>query len=332
MDGLVFVVVLALAFAYVNGMHDAATTIATSVATRTLTPAIAVAMAAGFNLVGALLGDRVAQNVAEGIIDPGTGNTALAVLGSALVGATLWSLLTWRRGVPSSSSHALIGGLAGAGLVASVTVHWSGLVWLLVLPMVLVPLLALLSSLLLTVALMWLARNSSPSRSHRRFQQFQAISAAALALGHGLQDGQKALGAIMLALLATGQTGDNQVTWWMRLLVACALAAGTAAGGWRIVRTLGRRLCDLDAPRGFAAEAVAASLLYASAYGLGAPVSTTHTLTAAVVGAGVSRRVSAVRWRVAREIGFAWVLTPPGAGLLAAGCFLLLRVTGLAYP
>ncbi|MFV0457291.1 MAG: anion permease [Actinomycetales bacterium] len=324
MDLLVLVIALSMLFAYINGMHDAATTIATSVATRALTPTIAVLMAAGLNLLGALLGLEVAQTIITGILDPGTGEDALLILFAGVLGAICWDLWTWWRGVPASSSHALIGGLAGAGTAAAVQVHWGNIALLVVIPMIVVPLVALALSAALTLAVLWGWRNSSPRRTGTRFQHSQAISAAALALGHGLQDGQKAIGVMMLGLLTVGMP-QGEVPWWVRACIAVSLAAGTLAGGWRIVRTLGRRLADLDAPRGFAAETVASTVLYVSAYGLGAPVSTTHSLTAAIVGAGVMSRPSSVRWRVAGEIVTAWLATPVVSGLFAAGFFLLAR-------
>lgn len=319
--GLVAVVVLALIFAYVNGFHDAAGTIATSVATRALTPGIAIAVACGFNLTGALLGQQVAYTIGSGILTLDTGNAALAVVAAGLLAAIGWDLLTWLRGIPSSSSHALIGGLTGAGLAATMTVHWEVILRRVAIPMVVVPGVALLAAGAVTVAVMWLHRDSSPSRTFRRFEHAQAISAAALSLGHGISDGQKAMGAIMLALVADGRSVDG-VPLWVRLSAAAALALGTAGGGWRIVRTLGRRLVDLDAPRGFVVEAVSAGLLYATAFGLGAAVSTTHTVTGAVVGSGVVSP-SAVRWRIVRDIALAWVLTPVVTAAAAAGFCLI---------
>ncbi len=324
--GLVVVIVLALGFAYTNGFHDAASTIATSVTTRALTPAIAIFLAAGFNLLGALLGSDVAGTVGSGIVSPGVGALALSVVGMALFAALGWNLFTWWQGVPSSSSHALIGGLAGAGVAAGAQVHWSVIGTHVVLPMLIATLVALTLSLALTVAIMWLWRESSPTRTYRRFEHAQTISAAALALGHGLQDAQKSMGAMAIALVAVGQAEAGELPLWVRVSAGLALAAGTAAGGWRIVRTLGRRLVDLDAPRGFVAETVSAALLYASAYGFSAPLSTTHTMTAAVVGAGLTKGPLAVRWRVARDIGRAWVLTPVVCAVVAAAGVLLLRV------
>lgn len=318
--GLLCVIVLATCFAFINGVHDASTSIATSVATRALTPVYAVCLAAGFNLVGSLLGHGVASTVASSLVQPGLGAVALVLIGSALLGAIAWDLVTWRQGIPSSSSHALIGGLAGASVAAGAHVHWEAMLTLVVLPMVLVPTTALLLSYLVTNVVLWSGSRSDPGRVYPRFEHAQSISAAALALGHGLQDGQKTAAAILLALVAVGEQMPAETPWWIRLLAGFALAAGTLSGGWRIARTLGRRLVDLDAPQGFAAESVSASMLYASAYGLGVPVSTTHTTTAAVVGTGLTKRWSAVRWRIVRDISWAWLLTPLVSGLIAAVC------------
>lgn len=315
---LVVVIGLALVFAYVNGFHDAASTIATPVSTRALTPAMAIALAVVFNLIGALLGQEVAYTIGSGIVSLAPGAPALLVVGAALAAAVAWDLLTWLRGIPTSSSHALIGALTGAGLIASLTIHWDVIAVRVVVPMLLVPLAAMALALVLTTAIIWLFRESSPSRSYRRFENAQAVSAAALALAHGISDGQKAIGAIMLAMLAAGHALADGVPLWVRLATAVALALGTASGGWRIVRTLGRRLVDVDAPRGFAAELVSAVLLYVSAFGFGAAVSTTHTVTGAVVGAGaVSHRFS-VRTRILRDITVTWLLTPFVTAALAA--------------
>ncbi len=315
---VVLVVGIALAFDYTNGFHDAANAIATSVSTGALTPRVALAMAAVFNLIGALLGEGVARTIGSGIISPDEGRQGLVVVMAGLLGAIAWNLLTWWRGLPSSSSHALIGGLAGSGIAAATTVHWDVILTRVVVPMIASPLIGFALAYLLMVGILWAFRNSVPGRTNRRFKIAQTVSAAAMALGHGLQDAQKTMGVIVLALVAGGYHAGTDIPLWVKLSAALAISAGTYAGGWRIMRTLGRRIIELDPPRGFAAETVAASVLYTSAFAFQAPISTTHTITSAVMGVGATRRRSAVRWGLVREIMTGWVLTIPMAGLSAA--------------
>ena len=321
---VVTVVVVALAFDYTNGFHDAANAIATSVSTRALTPRVALAMAAVFNLLGALLGEEVALTIGNGIISPPEGHAGLVVVLAGLVGAIAWNLLTWWWGLPSSSTHALIGGLTGAGLASATRVQWDVILDRVVVPMLLSPLVGFVLAYLLMVAILWAFRNAAPSPTHRRFRAAQTISAAAMALGHGLQDAQKTMGVILLALVAGGFASTSEgIPLWVKVAAAGAISLGTWSGGWRIMRTLGRRVIELDPPRGFAAETVSAGVLYTAAFAFQAPVSTTHTITSAIMGVGATRRLSAVRWGVAGNIAVAWVLTIPAAGLVAAGVYLL---------
>jgi len=319
---VVTVIVIALAFDYTNGFHDAANAIATSVSTRALTPRVALAMAAVMNFVGAFLGTEVAETVGKGIITIPSGRHGLVVVLAALIGAITWNLVTWYFGLPSSSSHALIGGLVGAGLASTSVVLWSGILDKVVIPMVLSPAIGFLGAFGLMTAILWVFRRSNPGKVNRGFRLAQSLSAAAMALGHGLQDAQKTMGVMFLALLATGHVDAGEgIPVWVKISAATAISLGTYSGGWRIMRTLGRRIIHLDPARGFASEAVAATVLYVMAIGLHAPVSTTHTITSAVMGAGATKRLSAVRWGVARGIVTAWVLTIPAAGLVAAGCY-----------
>ena len=315
---VVVVVVVALIFDYTNGFHDAANAIATSVSTRALTPAVALTLAAGFNLLGALLGQGVAKTIGSGIVSPGTGHDGLLVVLAGLLGAIVWNLVTWRLGLPSSSSHALIGGLAGAGVASSTTVHWAVLRDKVAIPMVLSPLVGFALAYLVMVAILWIFRRSAPGRVSRGFRHAQSVSACAMALGHGLQDAQKTMGVITLALVAGGYATAGEIPLWVTLSAAGAISLGTWSGGWRIMRTLGRRVIDLDPPHGFAAESVAASVLYTTAFAFQAPISTTHTITSAIMGVGATRRASAVRWGVAADIAVAWVLTIPMAAAVAA--------------
>ena len=316
---VIAVVVIALSFDYTNGFHDAANAIATSVSTRALTPRLALAMAAVCNFVGALAGTEVAETIGEGIISIPSGQPGLVIVIAALLGAITWNLITWRLGLPSSSTHALIGGLVGAGLASASVVEWSGIVDKVVIPMVLSPVIGFAGAFLLMLAILWLFRHRNPGKTTRGFRMAQSLSAAAVALGHGLQDAQKTMGVIFLALLAVGNVNENDgIPLWVKISAATAISLGTYSGGWRIMRTLGRRIIHLDPARGFASETVAAGVLYVMAIGLHAPVSTTHTITSAVMGSGATKRLSAVRWGVARGIVTAWVLTIPAAGLVAA--------------
>lgn len=322
---VVVVVAVALVFDFTNGFHDAANAIATSVSTRALTPGIAVTLAAFMNLVGALLGTGVAETIGSGIITPPTGEDGLGVVLAALLGAIAWNLLTWWLGLPSSSSHALIGGLLGAGLVASATVHWEVIALLVALPMVLAPLIGFTFAYAAMVGTLWAVRSRPYLPTQRRFRLAQTISASAMALGHGLQDAQKTMGVIVLALVAGGLHEGSEIPLWVKLAAAVVIALGTYAGGWRIIRTLGRRVIQLDPARGFVAESVAATVSYVAAFAFHAPISTTHAITSSIMGVGATRRLSAVRWGIAGNIAVAWVLTIPAAATIAAGLYLLAR-------
>ena len=321
------VVVLAMGFTYTNGFHDAANAIATSVSTRALTPRIALVLAAVMNLVGGFVGVRVAQTIGSDIIEVPTGGTGVAVCAGALVGAIGWNMLTWWLGLPSSSSHALIGGLGGAALAAGATVKWDSILDKVVVPMLLSPVVGLVGGFAVMTLILWAFRRSRPGPTARGFRYAQTVSAAAMAFGHGMQDASKTAGVVVLALVASGyrSPGDETIPWWVIALSAVVLALGTYAGGWRIMRTLGRRIIDLDPPHGFAAETTAAAVLYA-ATATGAPISTTHAITSAIMGVGATKSVKAVRWGVAREIVLAWVLTFPGAGAAAAAVYALLAL------
>lgn len=318
---VVLVIVLAMGFNYTNGFHDAANAIATSVSTRALTPRVALAMAAICNLIGAFLGTGVAQTVGSGIIDPPEGMTGLAIVAACLVGAIGWNMLTWWYGLPSSSSHALIGGMAGASLAAGTTVLWDGILSKVVIPMIISPVVGMLLGFLAMTAILWIFRNGHPGRMSRNFRRAQTVSAAAMALGHGMQDAAKTMGIVVLALVVGGWHQGDSIPIWVIVSSAVVISLGTYAGGWRIMRTLGRKIIDLDPPQGFAAESVAASVLYIAGMVFHAPISTTHTITSAIMGVGATRRLSAVRWGVAGNIVAAWIFTFPGAGIVAALTF-----------
>ncbi|WP_412541342.1 inorganic phosphate transporter [Longispora sp. K20-0274] len=313
--GTIAVIVLAMGFNYTNGFHDAANAIATSVSTRALTPRIALAVAAVGNLFGSFLGVKVAATVGKGVIAHAT----LPVVGAGLVGAITWNLITWYFGIPSSSSQALIGGLVGAALAGGVTVLWSGIWEKIIKPMLVSPLVGFALGFLVMLAVYWIFRRGHPGKLNRGFRIAQTLSAAGMSIGHGMQDAAKTMGIVVLALVAGGYHGehDKSIPLWVFFLTAAVLAAGTYSGGWRIIKTLGRKVIDLGPAQGFAAETAATTVLFVSAqYGL--PISTTHTITSAIMGVGATKRLSAVRWGVAGNIIVAWVLTFPAAAAVAA--------------
>ena len=322
---IIAVIVTALFFDYTNGFHDAANAIATSVSTRALTPRVALLMAAVMNFVGAFLGTKVAKTVFS-VLEPPSGEHALVVVLAALVGAITWNITTWYFGLPSSSSHALIGGLVGAGLAGGVTVQWDSVVDKVVIPMFLSPVVGFVLAALLMVAILWAFRKAKPGPTQRGFRMAQTVSASAMALGHGLQDAQKTMGVIVLALVVGGYQDSFEIPWWVVVLSAAAISLGTYSGGWRIMRTLGRRIIEIDPARGFAAETVAASVLYTTAYVFEAPISTTQAITGSIMGAGATKGRKAVRWGVAGNILIAWVLTMPMAGLVAAAVYGIIHL------
>lgn len=315
------VTVLAMGFNYTNGFHDAANAIATSVSTRALTPRAALAMAAVANLFGAFFGARVAETVGKGIIEAPGGILGLVLCGAALLGAIGWNLLTWWLGLPSSSSHALIGGLGGAALVAGAAVKWMGIFEKVIVPMLISPVVGIIVGFLVMKLILRLFHDANPGRTKRGFRMAQTGSAAAMAFGHGMQDAAKTAGVVVLALTVSGHhpSGDDSIPMWVLVMSAVVISMGTYAGGWRIMRTLGRGIIHLDPPQGFAAEVTAASILYVATM-LKAPISTTHAITAAIMGVGSTKSLKAVRWGVAKNIVGAWILTFPGAGLSAAIC------------
>jgi inorganic phosphate transporter, PiT family len=335
---LILVVALALAFDYVNGFHDTANAVATVVSTGVLPPRTAVLMAAVCNFIGAFLGVGVAKTIGGDIADPAT--ITQVVVASALIGAIAWNLFTWYYGIPSSSSHALIGGLVG-----SVWCHrvWNGSasgesLWELVTSkgvtltlkaLVLSPLFGLLCGLTLMIVLTWMVLRLRPTVVNRGFRVLQLGSAGFMAVAHGSNDAQKAMGIITMALASYSAAqgtplADLHPPTWVILSCATAMAAGTAAGGWRIMRTMGHKIIKLRPINGFAAETAAAGVILVATW-LKAPVSTTHVISSSIMGVGASRRVSAVRWGVARSMLIAWVLTIPVSGLVAAGVYAVLR-------
>jgi PiT family inorganic phosphate transporter len=320
------VIAVALVFDYTNGFHDAANAIATSVSTRALTPRAALIMAALGNFAGAHLGAGVAKTVGSGLVKLPTGIDSLAIVFAGVIGAITWNLVTWYYGLPSSSSHALIGGLVGATLAASGTVLWDGILEDVVIPMIVSPLVGFFLGFMFMLAVVWLFKNGNPGKLNRGFRRAQTVSAAAMSVGHGMQDAAKTIGIIVLALYVGGfQEDATTIPEWAFWTSATVLALGTYAGGWRIIKTLGRRIIDLKPPEGFAAETVASAVLYFNALILHAPISTTHTITSAIMGVGATKRLNAVRWGVAGNIVGAWILTFPAAGSIAAVMYFVVR-------
>ena len=320
------VILVAMVFDYTNGFHDAANAIATSVSTRALTPRVALAMAAVGNFIGTHFGAKVAATVGSGLIEPPRTVGGLSIVFAGVLGAICWNLITWYFGLPSSSSHALIGGLVGATLVAGQQVKWGGIVSKVLIPMVLSPVAGLIFGFLFMLAVLWAFRRGHPGRLNRGFRHAQTVSAALMSIGHGLQDAAKTIGVIVLALYVGGfQNSPAEIPQWTYWTSATFLALGTYAGGWRIIRTLGRKIIDLGPPEGFAAETVASTMLFVFGIGLGAPISTTHTITSAIMGVGATKRLSAVRWNVASNIVIAWVTTFPAAALIASIVYFIVR-------
>ncbi len=328
---LVVVLVLAVVFDYINGFHDTANAIATSVATRALRPAHAILMAAAFNFIGAFAGTAVAKTIGAGLVDDQT--TTQAVVIASLVGAIAWNLITWRLGIPSSSSHALIGGLIGATVIAAGwgALNLSGIFYKVLVPLVTSPLIGFFGALLLIVALFWIFRRSARRPLAHRFRRLQVLSAGFMAFAHGSNDAQKTMGIITLALVSAGLIpgGPNVVIPWQVIVIsATAISLGTAAGGWRIMRTMGHRVVELEPITGFAAETTAATVIYTAAH-FGMPVSTTHVISSAIMGVGTSKGARGVRWGVARSILVAWIVTIPAAGIMGALAWVVLNALGV---
>ena len=324
---VVILIAVALAFDFINGFHDAANSIATVVSTRVLTPGQAVIWAAAFNFLAAFtFGTAVANTIGKGMIDISV--VTSAVIFAGLVGAIAWDLITWYAGLPTSSSHALVGAYAGAAIAKA---GWGALIasgWTKTLIfIVFAPIIGLVLALVLSVVSLWLFRDFAPRRVDKIFRRLQLLSAAAYSLGHGTNDAQKTMGIIAGVLFTAGYLPAFTIPFWVIIAAYAAIAAGTLSGGWRIVHTMGSKITKLQPFGGFAAETAGAATLFLAS-SLGIPVSTTHTITGAIVGVGAIRRMSAVRWGLARQILWAWVLTIPASALIAALTYQLLNVFG----
>ena len=341
---VIAIVAVALIFDYTNGFHDAANAIATSVATKAMSARVALLIAALGNLAGAFISEDVAKAIWKGLIDAPEGVSGLTIVIATLIGAITWNLITWWFGIPSSSSHALIGGLVGAALAASNTVHWwsfdpekpfvqraGGVIGKVLIPMIASPLLGFTAAFGLTLLVQWLFRKATRPTVGPGFRATQVAASSAMAVGHGLQDAQKTMGIITLALVIGGYQSheDEHIHPWVKIAAALAISLGTYAGGWRIMKTLGKRVIEMDPVRAVASQTVASSVLFWMAIGLKAPISTTHTITSAILGAGATRGRKWVRWRVVGNILTAWVITLPCAAAVGALSLVLLRAAGM---
>jgi inorganic phosphate transporter, PiT family len=327
---VVIVVATALAFDFTNGFHDTANVVATSISTRAMAPRLAVGYASILNFVGAFVSLKVAATVAQDVVNPDA--ISLLAIFAGLVGAIVWNLITWYFGLPSSSSHALIGGIVGAVLVsdgASAVYFYNGLVGEVMIPAVVAPILAFAIGGLSILILYRIAGGLRPARATRGFRFGQILSGGMLALAHGTNDAQKTMGVITLALVANGTIASNDfhVPDWVVVSAATAISLGTYVGGWRIIRTMGSRIHKMDAAQGFAAQGAGAAAILASSQ-VGFPLSTTQTISGAVIGSGAAKRLSAVRWGVAGNIVAAWVLTLPAAALIGALTYGVTRIFG----
>jgi inorganic phosphate transporter, PiT family len=325
---LVVVVVAALLFDYTNGFHDSANAVATAISTRALTPARALTLAAILNVIGALLSTTVATTIAKGIVEPGY--VTLTIVLTGLLGAIFWNLLTWYFGIPCSSSHCLVGGIAGSVAVGYglAGVKWMGIFYKVIIPTVASPVLGFLGGSVLTVIISWVFRRANPGTMNYGFRRAQLASSSFLALSHGLNDAQKTMGIIALALFASGSIATPDVPTWVKFACAFTMGLGTFVGGKRIIRTLGVNLVKMTPVDGFTAQVASSVVLQGAAF-LGCPISTTHVATTTIMGVGATHRLQSVRWGVTRKIILAWVLTLPASAFVGGGLTYVLSLFGL---
>jgi len=319
---LILVVLAALAFDYINGFHDTANAIATCVSTRALSIKAAIFMAAFLNFAGAMVSTKVAATIGKGIVDKD--NVTQMVVLAGILGAIIWDIITWYYGLPSSSSHAIIGGLMGAVLAHAgiAALHWAGLKKI-ILALIISPIVGTGLGFIFMVILLWTFRKRSPSGLNKNFRRLQVVSAAFMAFSHGTADAQKSMGVITMALLSYGLIPSFDVPTWVKISCAISMGLGTAAGGWRIIKTVGHDFVKLQPIHGFCVETASAGVILGAA-SIGMPVSTTHVITSSILGVGLSKRMSAVNWTVAQRILVAWVLTIPASALVAYASYLLL--------
>jgi len=318
----IIVILFAIIFEYINGFHDSANAIATVVSTKALSPRQAIVYAAILNLVGAMLGTNVAKTIGGGIVD--AGSVTQTVIACALLGAIIWNLFTWYYGIPSSSSHALIGGLMGAGIAHAGfhVVKVAGLIEKIIIPMLTSPVLGIMVGFMIMLSFLWIFFKSNPEIVNRNFKKLQLISSGFLALSHGSNDAQKTMGIITLLLLSRGYIHSMTVPFWVILLCALTMAMGTMAGGWKIIKTLGSKIIKVKPIHGFAAEVSSASIILTASH-FGIPVSTTHIISTSIMGVGSTQRASAVRWGIVGNIVTAWVVTIPACMFLSAVSYTL---------
>lgn len=318
----IIVILLALAFEYINGFHDSANAIATVVSTKVLTPRQAILYAAVLNLAGALMGTHVAKTIGGGIVE--SGSVTQVVIACALLGAIIWNLITWYFGIPSSSSHALIGGLMGAAMAHSSykVIKAGGLIEKVLIPMVSSPILGLIVGFLLMLALLWMFLKANPDLVNKYFRKLQLISSGFMALSHGSNDAQKTMGILTLLLISRGYITEMEVPKWVVIICALTMAMGTAAGGWKIIRTMGSKVIKLKPIHGFAAETSASAIILAASH-FGIPISTTHIISTSIMGVGSTQRLSAVKWGIVGNIVMAWVFTIPATMFLSALSYMV---------
>ncbi|MBT1074820.1 inorganic phosphate transporter [Geobacter grbiciae] len=320
---LVLVIGAALAFDYINGFHDTANAIATCVSTRALSIRAAITMAAVLNFAGAMISTKVAATIGKGIVD--ASNVTQMVVLAGILGAIVWDLITWYYGLPASSSHAIIGGLMGAVIAHAGTaaLHWKGLEKI-VLSLILSPIVGTFLGFVVMVIMLWCFKSTSPHSVNRHFRRLQVFSAAFMAFSHGTADAQKSMGVITMALVSYGALSAFVVPTWVKIACAVAMGLGTAAGGWRIIKTVGKDFVKLQPVHGFCVETASAGVIL-GASSIGMPVSTTHVITSAILGVGLSKRLTAVNWNVAGRIVVAWVLTIPASAIMAYVCYQVLN-------
>ncbi len=324
---LILIILIAIVFDYTNGVHDSANAIATIVSTKVISPKQAVIMAAVLNLVGAFIGTHVASTIGKGIVNPEIIFGCKTIILAALMGAIFWNLITWYLGLPSSSSHALIGGLIGSAIAYKGwnTLQYHSIIDKVIVPLFLSPALGFIGGYILMLALAWLTFKLNPRKMNRLFKRLQVLASAFMALSHGSNDGQKTMGIITLALFLFKQIPTIDVPLWVKLLCALAMAFGTANGGWKIIKTMGKKIFKMEPIHGFAAE-TSSSLVIMAASIFGAPISTTHVFSSSILGVGSSKRFSAVKWGVAGQMVVAWVLTLPASALVGMICFNFIQL------
>jgi len=315
---VVITIILAIIFNYVNGFHDTANSIATSITTKSLSATNAIIMASVLEFIGSLFSTKVAETIGKGIINTDIIN--LKVIMAAVLAGIIWNLITWYLGIPSSSSHALIGGLIGSSIIYTWSLNavlWKSLLLKVIIPLFLAPVFGLLAGSAVMIMLLWFLKPFKPSTVSKLFSKLQIISAGLVALSHGTNDAQKSMGIIVLALMSGGILKTFSVPFWVQLVCAIALALGTATGGWKIIKTMGNSICKLKPVNGFAAQTATAVVINSATYLIGAPVSTTHITSSAIMGVGATNRLSAVRWHVAKDLVYTWLITIPACTLLS---------------